>query len=121
VHGDLNSPYFTTLGNANKAGQNRGDNAYSSFYIFRLNDHAVLSLDWPKEIPENDEYISIARRLLYLDVAPAIGKLLDCYKSLAGEVGLKEWPLANRGPAVVLRATADRSFQQAPSETVRSA
>jgi hypothetical protein len=97
LHGDLNSSYFTTLENANKSGQDRGDKSYSSFYVFRLNDHAVLSLDWPKQIQEDDEYISVARRLLYLDVAPAIGKLLDSYnKPLASEVGLKEWPVATR-------------------------
>ena len=116
VHGDLNSPYFITLGSANRTGQNRGENAYSSFYIFRLNDHAVLSLDWPEEIKENDEYISIARRLLSLDVAPAIGKLLDCYPALATEVGLKLWPVANRRAPVVLR-----SVQPGQSDTARSA
>lgn len=110
VHGDLNSPYFTSLENANQHGQDRGDRSYSSFYVFRLNDHAVLSLDWPKQIDENDDYISIARRLLSLDVAPAIGKLLDCYTSLAAEVRLKEWPIANRRSAVVLRPAADRPF-----------
>jgi hypothetical protein len=90
MSGERNSPYFTTLASANQQGQDRGDQTYSSFYIFRLNDHAVLSLDWPKQIDENDEYISIARRLLYLDVAPGIGKLLDLWHGpLAGEVGLK--------------------------------
>ena len=110
VHGDLNSPYFTTLENANQRGQDRGEKSYSSFYCFRLNDHAVLSLDWPKQIEENDDYISVARRLLYSDVAPAIGKLLDSYnKPLAAEVGLKEW---TRRPTVLLRP---------PTETALSA
>jgi hypothetical protein len=90
MSGEKNSPYFTTLDSANQQGQDRGDHTYSSFYVFRLNDHAVLSLDWPKLIDENDEYISIARRLLYLDVAPGIGKLLDLWHGpLAAEVGLK--------------------------------
>jgi hypothetical protein len=75
--GSQNSPCFKTLQLANKDGQDRGTDLYASFYIFRLNDHAVLSLDWPGKIEENDDYISVARRLLYMDVAPAIGKLLD--------------------------------------------
>jgi hypothetical protein len=107
--GDLNSPYFTSLKSANQSAQNREDNqnrdkkhtSYGSFYVFRLNDHSVLSLDWPNEIEEEDEYIRIASRLLYLDVAPAIGKLLDSYKEpLAREVGLEEWAIATRGASV---------------------
>jgi hypothetical protein len=121
VRGPLHSPYFTTLESANKDGQDRGDKLYSSFYVFRLNDHAVLSLDWPKEIKENDDYISIARRLLYLDVAPAIGRLLDCYKSLATEVGLKEWPTGVQRPASVLRPPADRPFKQEGTDAARPA
>lgn len=89
ISGEKNSPYFTTLETANEQGQDRGDKSYSSFYVFRLNDNAVLSLDWPKKIDEDDEYCSVARRLLYLDVAPAIGKLLDSWhESLACEVEL---------------------------------
>jgi hypothetical protein len=88
--GTRSSPCFTTLQSANEKAQNRGDKSYSSFYVFRLNDSAVLSLDWPKQIEENDIYISVARRLLYLDVSPAIGKLLDRWHSpLAAEVGLR--------------------------------
>jgi len=91
VLGEMNSPYFTTLENANQQGQDRGEKSYSSFYVFRLNDHAALSLDWPKKIEENDEYISVARRLLYLDVAPAIGKLLNAWRTpLSAEVGLTD-------------------------------
>jgi hypothetical protein len=91
VLGERNSPCFTTTESANQQGQDRGDKSYSSFYVFRLNNHAVLSLDWPKKIEENDDYISVARRLLYSDVAPAIGKLLDCWhSSLSAEVELKD-------------------------------
>jgi hypothetical protein len=90
ISGEKNSPCFTTLERANQEGQNRGSTLYSSFYIFRLNNNAVLSLDWPKQIDEDDEYISVARRLLYLDVAPAIGKLLDHWHgALAAEVELE--------------------------------
>ncbi len=121
VLGEKNSPFFTTLESANQQGQDRGDKSYSSFYVFRLNDHAALSLDWPKKIEEDDDYISIARRLLYLDVAPAIGKLLDaCSTSLAGEVGLKELPRGRDGatahtthlvPVVASSSTKERSHE----------
>jgi hypothetical protein len=78
-----------------------------------LNDHAVLSLDWPKQIQEDDEYISVARRVLYLDVAPAIGRLLDSYnKPLAGEVGLNEWTVASRRTAAARSAAAHQPFQK---------
>jgi len=91
LSGEKSSPCFTTLERANQEGQNRGTTLYSSFYIFQLNKSAVLSLDWPKLINEDDDYISVARRLLYLDVAPAIGKLLDHWHGpLASEVELGE-------------------------------
>jgi len=106
VSGERNSPCFTTLESANQQGQDRGDKSYSSFYVFRLNDNAALSLDWPKKIDEEDNYIRVARRLLYLDVAPAIGKLLDCWHGpLAAEVGLKDTSGAHRTGSPVLAET----------------
>jgi hypothetical protein len=90
VSGEEKSPCFRTLERANAEGQNRGSTPYSSFFIFRLNNNAVLSLDWPKKIDQDDRYISVARRLLHLDVAPAIGKLLDQWHgALAAEVELQ--------------------------------
>jgi hypothetical protein len=37
----------------------------------------VLSLDWPGQVTEDSPYISIARELVHLDVAPAIGRVID--------------------------------------------
>jgi hypothetical protein len=109
VSGVRSSPCFTTLENANQQGQDRGDKSYSSFYVFRLNDSAALSLDWPKKIDEEDNYISVARRLLYLDVAPAIGKLLDRWHGpLAAEVGLKDVSVA-QGTAPVAHAAVGKA------------
>jgi hypothetical protein len=83
------SPCFMTMQAANEHGENRDDQTYSSFVVFRLNDTAVLSLDWPGKIEESDPYVNVARSLLYLDVGPAIGKLLDHReRSVAREVKL---------------------------------
>jgi len=91
ISGEKESPFFTSVERANQDGQKRGDGSYSSFYVFRLGANAVLSLDWPGQIEEKDPYISVARTLLYLDVAPTIGKLLACWHaSLAGEVDLND-------------------------------
>ncbi len=119
LSGETNSPCFKTLAFANKEGQDRGSDLYSSFYIFRLNNNAVLSLDWPKQIQEDDDYISVARRLLYLDVAPAIGKLLDKWHGpLATEVEMQSCssaggpnslisPVAQGDGSVTARPTSD--------------
>ncbi|MGD0095713.1 MAG: hypothetical protein ABSB60_04420 [Terracidiphilus sp.] len=91
VSGEKASPFFTSVERANRDGQKRGDDSYSSFFVFRLGPNSALSLDWPGKIEEKDPYISIARSLLYLDVAPAIGKLLNLWhRSLAAEVDLTE-------------------------------
>jgi hypothetical protein len=119
LSGEENSPCFKTLAVANEKGQNRGSEFYSSFYIFRLNNNAVLSLDWPKQITEDDDYISVARRLLYMDVAPAIGKLLDKWHGpLATEVQMQGYsstvgpdspisPIAQDDGSVTPRPTTD--------------
>ena len=89
VFGEKESPFFSSIERANQEGQKRSDGSYSSFYVFRLGPTAALSLDWPGQIEEKDPYISVARSLLYLDVAPAIGELLgQWHQSLASEVNL---------------------------------
>jgi hypothetical protein len=85
----LNSPYLTSMENADKKGEDRGNENYSSFFVFRLNEFAVLSLDWPSKIAEHDPYINIAKGLLQMDVAPAMGQLLDRWMGpVTDEVGL---------------------------------
>src|SRR3989442_415115 len=45
-----NDPCLTTMADANKEAQDRGQQLYSSFLVFRLNENAALSLDWPGKI-----------------------------------------------------------------------
>jgi hypothetical protein len=71
------SPCFISMEDANKEGENRVNMIYNSFFVLRLSEGAVLSVDWPGEIKEQDPYVEVARSLLYLDVGPAISKLLD--------------------------------------------
>lgn len=89
------SPYFTTIERGNKEGETRGstESSYSSFFVFRLNDSVVLSMDWPGKHEVQDPYVNVAKALLQLDVAPAMGELLDKWSGeIASEVGLE--PLA---------------------------
>ena len=47
----LPSPYFTIKEIAEKQGQNRPEDAsYRPFITFRLNDNAIMALDWPEEL-----------------------------------------------------------------------
>lgn len=95
LSGQTNSPCLTSMATANKEAQDRGRQSYSSFLVFRLNDHAVLSLDWPGKIEEHDPYVDTAITLLQLDVAPAVGQLLDRWPTpLSTEVQLE--PLAEK-------------------------
>lgn len=96
------SPYFTSIERANKDGQERETKAsYSSFFVVRLNDNAVLSLDWPGKLEAHDPYVNVAKGLLQLDVAPAIGELLDKWSGdIASEINLDPLtPSDEAGPA----------------------
>lgn len=87
--GQENSPYFSTMEAASKHGEDRNNPSYSSFLVFQLNECAVLSMDWPSRIKEQDSYIDVANALIHMDVGPAIAKLLKRrVKPIAGEVGL---------------------------------
>lgn len=122
--GEQDSPCFTALEVANRDGQDRGVKGYSSFFVFRLNEYAVLSLDWPGEISRDDKYISIAYKLLYLDVAPAIGKLLDSWPTLlAAEVGLGDLPVLTNSaaPSTQPQAEARSSQPLAHSAVIKEA
>jgi len=103
------SPYFTTVELSNKEGQARGSNgdgqgrgkpecSYTSFFVFQLNEHAVLSLDWPGKLEASDPYVDVAKGLLQLDVAPAIGELLNKWSGDIGEqVKLRPLPKGEMG------------------------
>jgi hypothetical protein len=88
---ELPSPYFTTAEEANKEGQKRGGvDRYYSFILFRVNDEAVLSVDWPGKLEEDDPYILIVRNLFHLEVSPAVGELLNIWSGdLPKEVGMR--------------------------------
>jgi hypothetical protein len=110
IVGEKASPFFTSVESANQDGQKRDDGSYSSFFVFRLGPNAVLSLDWPGKFEEKDTYISVARSLLYLDVAPAIGKLLTSWHhSLAAEVDLSDPVKAGSKPPAKLMEVVSSS------------
>jgi hypothetical protein len=87
------SPFFTTLENANSTGQNRGTKDYVSFLVMRLNEYAVLSVDWPGALKEDHPYVKVAKDLYQLEVAPAIRELLAGLPSPSlGELGRQASP-----------------------------
>jgi hypothetical protein len=91
---DFQSPCFTTAERANKQGQERGGaDRYYSFILFRVNNHAVLSVDWPGKLEETDPYIFIVRDLFHLEVGPAVADLLARWSGdPEHEVGLRSAP-----------------------------
>jgi hypothetical protein len=87
------SPFFTTSDVAQKEGQKRADDpSYRPFLTFRLNNSAVLALDWPHELAADgsDPYVLFAKDLFHALITPSIGELLDKWpQSLQSEVGLE--------------------------------
>lgn len=96
---ELQSPYFTTAETANKEGQERGGTGrYYSFILIQVNDRAVLSVDWPRKVDQNDPYIVIAQDLFHLEVAPAVADLLTMWRGdLEHQIGLTPPPAAEAG------------------------
>jgi len=69
------------------------ERSYKSFISFRVCENAVLSLDWPSQLKEDDPYVSVARDLFYLEIIPAISDLIQLWSgNLEAEVELD--PLA---------------------------
>jgi hypothetical protein len=98
LSGHVSSPYFTTSDTAKQTGQKRGDPSYRPFITFRLNSSAILALDWPDTLDENDPYVNVARNFFNTDIAPVIGEVLDKWPTpLQGVVGLQ--PLTVENPA----------------------
>lgn len=79
VPDDIRDNYWTTS-DAEKRGQELGKNQpYVGFFCFRVNDHAVLTLDWPDKIeidPRDSPYVKKSVVLLRSDIIPSIGALL---------------------------------------------
>ncbi len=91
---ELQSPKFTTAEDANTQGQERGGaDRYYSFVMIRVNDEAVLSVDWPGKLDEHDPYMVIVRDLFHLEVGPAVAELLTRWTGHPQEqVGLRPRP-----------------------------
>jgi hypothetical protein len=100
LSGSLPSPFFTNSELANREAQKRTGGRYYSFVLFRINDHAVLSIDWPEELDEGDPQMRIVRDLFYLEVVPAIIDVLACWQgSLSTEVSLRSLIDGTNDPA----------------------
>lgn len=87
----LRSPCFTTIEQANKDAQNRPiGQSYNSFITFRINQSAVMVLDWPGALAEKDPRVTIAQGICHQDLVPAIKDTLEKWSgSLEREVGLQ--------------------------------
>ena len=93
--GKLASPYSTTNEIAKKEGQTRpADDSYRPFVTFRLNDDAIMALDWPPDLAESDYgYVESARSLFYACITPAIHELLNRWPTpLADAAGVGPLP-----------------------------
>jgi hypothetical protein len=118
--GNHRSPYFTTAKAANKKAQKRSGSRYYSFIVFRLSEHAVLSIDWPGRLKESDPYIRVVKDLFHLNLAPAMAELLSCWNgSLASEVGLQD--KAKRDAPSPLPATAPTIAPDSEPNAARAA
>jgi hypothetical protein len=117
------SPYFFTsgaaAGSANN-GQNRGTSKYRPFWTFRINDSAVLSIDWPGDLGEHDPFLTITRDLFHLDVGPKIEATLGHWfepRKLYEVVGLKgPLPPVKPSPAAPPAAAVGAGAATASSE-----
>jgi hypothetical protein len=121
----LGSPYFTTKEIAQKEGQARtNDVSYRPFITFRLNDSAILAVDWPEELKEEDGYVKAAESLFNSDVMLAITDLLSRWPNpLADSAGLG-LQQASDSPVETKKASASASanahIEQEPSAPLGS-
>jgi hypothetical protein len=85
----LASPYFTTGDKAKSEGQDRGLQKYRPFLTFRLNDCAILALDWPEDLTEDAPFVVEARDFFQEEICPALQALLSRWHGdLEGAVNL---------------------------------
>lgn len=90
LSGSLSSPYFTTSDSAKAKGQDRGEQSYRPFLTFRIDDTAILAIDWPADLKHDDPFVKITQNLFHLDLVPAVRPLLQHWTGgLESAVGLQ--------------------------------
>jgi hypothetical protein len=77
LSGDIASPTYQKLEQANKDGQDRGEHRYSSFYAFRVSAEVALAVDWPEEVVPEDPLVAAARNFVHVDLEDGIQALLQ--------------------------------------------
>lgn len=92
LNGDVPSPWIVTLDEANTVGQKRDEadeSPYKMFVTYRINDRAVLTVDWPDSFDTtNDQYFRVARDFFHADLVPAVHRLLSRWpEDLSAEAG----------------------------------
>jgi hypothetical protein len=92
----LESPHYTTVGAANKEGQDRpaASSSYTSFFTIRVTNRVVMTFDWPREFRNNDDqvYVSIMRDLLMLNLIPSLRDVLEhWFQDVESEVSLEKY------------------------------
>jgi hypothetical protein len=97
---DLPSPYFTDSVKASaKDGHSRAEQEDRPFYTFRVNREAIVSLDWPNGMKQDDAYVQLAKDTFHSDICPIIAEVLKAWRTPPQtEVGLQ--PFAAIGSAV---------------------
>lgn len=89
---DIKDNYFTTP-DAEKRGQKFGNQPYMGFFCFRINEYAVITIDWPKKLekdPRENPFVAKCILLLRSDIIPSVEAILAHWsKPLSEEVALK--------------------------------
>ena len=91
---ELPSPYFTdSLTASAKAGHSRAEKEDRPFYTFRVNREAIVALDWPHAMKEDDAYVRLAKDTFHSDLCPIIAEVLEGWTTPPQrEVGLQPFP-----------------------------
>jgi hypothetical protein len=87
---ELPSPYFTDSMTASVGGHSRSEKEDRPFCTFRVNSDAIVALDWPHSMKEDDPYVQLAKDTFHTDVCPTICEVLSAWSiPPQGELGLK--------------------------------
>lgn len=102
LSGELASPTYQKLAQANKDAQDRGENRYSSFYTFRVTPGVVLSVDWPEEVAPDDPLVAAARSFVHISLEHGIQQVLEGWsRPLCEQVHLPPLLSAAATPMVI--------------------